>query len=638
MEKKNSDSSLCVSSDSSESEYTSRGNWSGRMDFILSCIGYAVGLGNVWRFPYLCYRNGGGAFLVPYAIFMILCGMPLFFLELSFGQFASLSPITIWKISPLMKGLGYGMVIISGIVCIYYNIIITWTLYYMYLSVSHAVVPWASCDNEWNTDECAVNTRHPLYNNSLHFLARTDNGSLAAVAKTIKTSPSQEYWTRYVLQMSDGIEDMGSVRLELLACLALAWTLVFLCLFKGVKSSGKVVYFTATFPYVLLTILLIRGCMLPGAADGIRFYLSPNWESLKSFKVWGDAATQIFYSVGPAWGGLITFASYNKFHNNCYRDALIVPLINCGTSVYAGFVVFAILGYMSYDTGMPIATVASQGPGLAFVAYPAAISTLPISPLWAFLFFFMLLLIGLDSQFGMFETLTSAFIDEFPTQLRGKKMLFTAALCIVEFLLGIPCIMNGGMYIVQLMDWYSAAFSLMLICLCECCVISWIYGVDRFIMDIEFMVRRKLCLWWKITWKFITPLLVFILFVFNLVMHEPITFDGYKYPDWAIGLGWVMALASMMPILIIAVWTLYNTPGRNPWERLVRSVRPTQDWGPALEVHRVEYKQILYDNSFSNQKPSPLSAELTGGPTRGDVEKRGLHETTALSNDCSLPV
>jgi len=219
-----------------------------------------------------------------------------------------------------------------------------------------------------------------------------------ASAAVKKTSPSEEFWENNVLRISDGIEDMGGIRWELFGCLAFAWVLVFVCLIKGIKSSGKVVYFTATFPYMVLLALLIRGATLPGAIDGVKFYVIPQWHKLASLKVWGEAAMQIFYSVGAAWGALITMASYNKFNNNCYRDARLIPVINCGTSIFAGFVIFSIIGFMAHETGSTIHNVVRQGPGLVFIVYPEAIAKLPLPQLWAVVFFMMLLSIGLGSQ------------------------------------------------------------------------------------------------------------------------------------------------------------------------------------------------------------------------------------------------
>ncbi|PRD25861.1 UNVERIFIED_CONTAM: Sodium- and chloride-dependent glycine transporter 1 [Trichonephila clavipes] len=362
------DTSSTVSTVSLAVALNERGVWGRQLDFLLSCIGYAVGLGNIWRFPYLCYTCGGGAFLIPYLFFLVACGMPMFFLEMSFGQFASLSPISIWKISPFFKGLGYGMVIVSGIVCIYYNIIIAWTLYYIYQSY---YVPWATCDNWWNTQDCLKETPATCdsnftsqnYTSNLTdcFTSNSTNDTLHLLSNTSKKTSSEEYWLYNVLHQSSGIDNLGEIQKPLAFTLFIAWFMVFLCLLKGVKSSGKVVYISATFPYVVLVCLLVRGVTLPGAWDGIVFYLYPRWELLLSFKVWGYAATQIFYSVGASWGVVLNMASYSKFNNNVYRDALFIPILNCATSILAGFVVFSIIGFMAYETGNSIEDVVSEG-------------------------------------------------------------------------------------------------------------------------------------------------------------------------------------------------------------------------------------------------------------------------------------
>ncbi|KFM74324.1 Sodium- and chloride-dependent glycine transporter 2, partial [Stegodyphus mimosarum] len=597
------DTSSTVSNSSIDDSENGRGTWGRQLDFFLSCVGYAVGLGNIWRFPYLCYRSGGGAFLIPYLLFLIICGMPLCFLEMSFGQFASLGPIAIWKISPLFKGLGYGMVLISGIVCIYYNVIIAWTLYYIYQSYH---VSWATCGNWWNTPNCVDQASENNFNagNSsvtnnvtAEFVNWTDSASIetSSIALTSngnKTTSSEEFWLYNVLNQSSGIDSLGEIQWPLALTLFIAWLLVFLCLQKGVKSSGKVVYVSATFPYVVLVCLLIRGLTLPGAMKGIAFYLTPRWELLMSFRVWGDAATQIFYSVGAAWGAILTMSSYNRFSNNVYRDAMLIPLINCGTSIFAGFVVFSIIGFMAYETGKTIEEVVSQGPGLAFIVYPEAVSRLPFSPIWAFLFFFMLFAIGLDSQFAMFETAISAFVDEFPSVLQKRKTLFTAVLCFIMFLLGLPCVTEGGMYVLQLMDWYSATFSLMIISLLETVSICWIYGVDRFMQDICLMIKRVPPTWWKLCWCFITPGTIIALLIFIVLNHEAVSYGNYQYPQWSIVLGWMIAMCSIVPIPVVAIAQILKAEGTFK-ERLISCLRPAPEWGPALEEHRILYKKSL---------------------------------------------
>lgn len=561
-----------------------RENWTGRLDFLLSCIGYAVGLGNIWRFPYLCYSSGGGAFLVPYAVFLVLCALPLFFMETSYGQFSSLSPITVWRICPLFKGIGYGMVIITGIVCVYYNIIITWTFFFVFSSM-HSTLPWGRCDNSWNTDTC-VGDGSTWNKSAFENKTLTDSKG---------TPSSVEFWERNVLKISKGIEDFGGLRLELFGCLALAWTTVFLCIFKGVKSSGKVVYVTATFPYLVLSILLGTCITLPGAPSGVKWYLVPQWEKLASFKVWGDAATQIFFSVGMAWGSLITLSSYNKFSNNVFRDAMIVPIINCLTSVFAGLVIFSVLGFMSHALDKPIEKVVTQGPGLIFIVYPEAVTRMPMSHLWAILFFLMIFSIGLDSQFGMFETMTSAFVDEYPRFLRKNKVLFTAFMCLLEFLLGTPMVFEGGFYLLTLSDWYSSSFSLMLLSLIECLVISWIYGVDRFRKDIELMTGNRPCIVWKIMWKYVTPCIVLFTWMFSLNQLERIKVGDYDYPDWAIVMGWSFALCSIIPVPIYAFYAVYTNKTGTVKQRILKLSQPSANFGPTQPDDKMRYFRSFDD-------------------------------------------
>ncbi|XP_077568553.1 sodium- and chloride-dependent glycine transporter 2 isoform X4 [Stigmatopora nigra] len=474
-------------------ENKARGNWSNKLDFILSMVGYAVGLGNVWRFPYLAFQNGGGAFLIPYLTMLGIAGIPIFLLEVSLGQFASQGPVSVWKCIPALQGCGIAMLIISVLIAIYYNIIMCWTLYYLFASLKGSL-PWANCRNAWNTMDCKDKDMLLLdscilrgnnltsIKNSSFCLSATTLGNLTKLLNTAveggKTyvSPSEEYFKYNVLHISKGIEFPGDVRWPLAGCLFLAWIIVYASLAKGIKTSGKVVYFTATFPYVVLVILLIRGVTLPGAFDGILYFITPKWEKLMDGKVWKDAATQIFFSLSAAWGGLITLSSYNKFHNNCYRDTIIVSCTNSATSIFAGFVIFSVIGFMAHELDVPIDQVADEGPGIAFVVYPEALTRLPLSPFWAIIFFLMLLTLGLDTMFATIETIVTSVSDEFPKYLRKHKPIFTLVCCFCFFFLGFPMITENGMYMLQLVDTYAASYSLVIIAIFELVGISYLYG------------------------------------------------------------------------------------------------------------------------------------------------------------------
>ncbi|XP_022099144.1 sodium- and chloride-dependent glycine transporter 1-like [Acanthaster planci] len=650
-----------VKSEDSESgdENEERGNWGSKLEFLLSCTGYAVGLGNVWRFPYLCYRNGGGAFLIPYVIMLAFAGLPLFFLEVSFGQYCSLGPISCWRAVPMFRGVGYGMLIVSAYVGIYYNVIIMYTLYYMFASFT-SVLPWVGCGREWNTRFCSDIVRDCLnnrgivtFNNTCVKLSSLTTDELESYNITrnyggynlsLYTDPflksrkpaSEEYWKLQVLKEADSIGEPGEIQWQLALCLLLAWIIIFLCLFKGVKSSGKVVYFTATFPYVVLVILLVRGVTLEGYFDGVLFFITPRWETLSNPQVWLDAAVQIFYSLSAAWGGLITLASYNKFHNNCYFDSVLVATLNCATSIFAGFVIFSIMGFMANELNREVGDVVDEGFGLAFIAYPEAVARLPVSPLWAILFFVMLLTLGLDSQFTIMETVVTAIVDELP-QLRKKKTFVMLAACGLGYLLGFTCITRAGPYWVELMDSYGASFSLLIYGLCECIAISWLYGIKRFKNDIRTMIGDSWVdfptfVWWPLNWCAITPALLSFVLMFNWMNWSEPSYNG-PYPAWAHAIGWMMILSSLIWIPIIINYEFIRTPGSLS-ERWQAMSNPREVWGPALGKFRLEASQVHKEHGTTfGGRLANQTADLNGRKNDLGAKMPAVIFTPGMANE-----
>ncbi|XP_046569999.1 sodium- and chloride-dependent glycine transporter 2-like [Haliotis rubra] len=579
-----------------------RPKWSHKADYILSMVGYCVSLVNLWRFPYLCNRNGGGAFLIPFMVCLVLCGLPLFFLEVALGQFAGKSAMHIWGFCPLMKGLGISMTLLSALTLMYYPIVLSWSVYFLVQSCSQ-VLPWTSCGNWWNTPSCVVTSAqkyHRLLTNDstvtgdivLHNI--TDDGQMrhttVGTNTTLSHTAAEEFWQYNVLRISDGLDSVGGIQTHLALCLMTGWMIVFLCIIRGIKSAGKVVYVTATLPYLLLIILLIRSLMLPGSDEGLLVYIRADFKKLTEIQVWLEACLQVFYSLGPAWGGLITMASFNKFDNNCLRDAILVTFVSEGTSMFGGLVVFTIIGFMAHEANVPVSEVVSSGPGLGFVTYPEALSRLPVPQLWSFVFSLMLIALMLDTVFATVETVMSAIFDQYPW-LRKKRIYLTAGFCVVAYFVGLVVTTRAGMYIFQLIDWYFAFLVLLTTAFLECVCVAWIYGIERFSDDIELMLGRRPPLFFKITWCYVTPLFMMTAFIFTLLQYSPPTYGKYKYPDYAATIGWILACIPVMPVVVVMVTTLYRAEGSLK-QRLLQSITPDSTWSPSDPQGRRNYLQI----------------------------------------------
>nr|XP_060640757.1 sodium-dependent serotonin transporter-like [Anolis sagrei ordinatus] len=546
-----------------------RDKWRKKADFLLSVIGFAVDLGNVWRFPYICYQNGGGAFLLPYALMAVFGGVPLFFMELSLGQFHRLGAIPIWKhICPIFKGIGFAICVINLYVSFYYNTIIAWALFYFYSSFT-LTLPWAQCGQPWNTPDCT-----------------TYNDTWGNASK----SPAEEFYTRKVLalQGSDGLDDVGEIRWQLLLCLFLIFTIVYFSLWKGVKTSGKVVWVTATFPYVVLLILLIRGATLPGAWRGIIFYLKPNWEKLTSTAVWVDAAAQIFFSLGPGFGVLLALASYNPFHNNCYRDAIVTSLVNCLTSFLSGFVIFTVLGYMAEMRDVEVEDVAKdKGPSLLFITYPEAIATMVGSTFFAIIFFFMMITLGLDSTFGGLEAVITAIMDEYPKTLGKQREVFVLGLIITSFLGALATLTNGGSYVVKLLEEFGAGCSILAIVFLEAIAVSWFYGIQQFCKDVKSMLGFTPGIFWQVCWVAISPAFLAFIIISSFLDQPPLTLFDYQYPDWSVSVGYLISASSFICIPIYMGYKLIWTPGSLK-QRLAVCFRPEKESRePTIEFGRL---------------------------------------------------
>jgi NSS family neurotransmitter:Na+ symporter len=338
---------------------------------------------------------------------------------------------------------------------------------------------------------------------------------------------------------------IGGISLPVLLGLIAVWFCIFFILYKGVKRIGKIVALTVPIPTILLIILTIRGLTLPGAMEGISYYLTPDFSRLGDVNVWLAAYAQVFFSFSLAQGIMITYASFLKKKSDLTNNAFIIALADAGTSFLAGFAVFSVVGYLAMSQGIGIGALGSQiaGPNLTFITYPTAISLLPFAAaFFGMIFFIALLTFGIDSAFSMIEPIATSVNNKW----RMSKAKATAIMCTLGFFLSLMFATGGGLYLLEIIDHFIANFGLVTIGLLECLIFGWMFKIYRLREHANETSEILLGRWWDILIKFIIPGILVILLavsIVNNVINNP-------YPSYPV---WLIVLMGVAPLLIIAV-------------------------------------------------------------------------------------
>lgn len=478
-----------------------RERWGTRSSFIMASIGAAIGLGNVWRFPYICYANGGGAFLIPYFVALFTAGIPLMILEYAVGRRAQAGAPTAFA-QLVKKGtewIGWLALFVVMLIFFYYPTIMAWSLDYAVYSVT---LKWGA-------------------------------------------NP-QTFYCDTFLQQSVGPTVLGGIRWPILIALAAVWLSIYLILFKGVKVVGKVVIWTVTIPWVILVVMVVRGLTLPGAIEGLKFYLTPDFQALTKTQVWLAAYGQIFFSLSLAMGTLIIYSSYLSRKSDITNSAYITSLANCGTSFFAGFAVFSSLGYLAQAMNVGVPDVACAGFGLAFQTYPLIISMLPFwAQFFGVLFFILLLTLGIDSAFSQVEPFVAGFTDKWRFS-KGKTL---ALVCILGFLVGSIYTTRGGLYWLDITDYFACTFGLTLVGFLECIIIGYIYKPRKIREYVNEVSEFRIGIWWDVMIMIVTPLILAWLIGFSL--YELIKKGYGGYPIWATytGIGILVLIVILSVVL-----------------------------------------------------------------------------------------
>lgn len=421
-------------------------------------------------------------------------------LELAVGQKMQQGALGSYqKLHPSFVGLGMLALISSFIIVSYYAVVMAWSLIYLF----------ASFGVKWSGD-------------------------------------AEGYFFQEVLQISDSVNSLGGINWPVLVSLFIIWILVYFCVWQGTKSVGGVVRYSVPLPVILLGALLLRAVTLPGFLDGWAMYLTPDWDALLNPEVWTAAFSQIFYTLSLGFGIMIAYGSYKERDDDIAKDTWITALLNSATSLFAGFVVFGVLGYMAGQTGIPLTELAASGPGLAFVVFPEALSLMPLSGLFSVLFFLMLLLLGIDSAFSLAEAVNAAILDRHK-QLPIAKI--SIAVCSAAAIAGVIYTTRAGLYLLDIVDHFVTSYNLLLVGICQSILVGWIYGAEKMRRYINQVSDWKVGKWWNVSVKYIIPLVLVTLLVAQFSKELRIPYEGY--PAWALGIGWASAIVPSLAFLLL---------------------------------------------------------------------------------------
>ncbi|MFJ4253560.1 sodium-dependent transporter [Microbacterium sp. NPDC090003] len=480
--------------------------------FILSAIGSAVGLGNIWRFPYVAYEGGGGAFLIPYLCALLTAGIPLLFLDYAIGhRFRGSAPLAFRRMHRAAEPLGWWQVLICVVISVYYAVIVAWA----------AMYTWFSAQLTWG----------PGNENDFFFADFLQSADVAEVGIS----------TDFVPQV--GIP------------LAVVWLAVIAIMALGVKRGiGRANVILMPLLTVMFAVLVVQSLFLPGAMDGLNAFFTPNWEALADPGVWASAYGHIFFSLSVAFGIMVTYSSYLKRKTDLTGSGLVVGFANSGFEILAGIGVFAALGFMAQAQGTDVAGVASSGIGLAFVAFPTIVSQAAGGSIIGVLFFGALVFAGVTSMISILEVIVAALQDKLGWGRLRTTLTVSIPLAVISMALFST---TTALSVLDTTDAFVNAFGIMAVALVAVVVVAWV--LHKLPALQEHLNRRssfRVGFVWKLLIGALAPIVLGYLLVSELITKLAEPYGGY--PDWFLavfGWGMVIALVVIGVLLSLVPWS-----------------------------------------------------------------------------------
>lgn len=475
-----------------------REQWATRTGFLMAAIGSAIGLGNIWRFPAVAYDNGGGAFLLPYLVALLTAGIPLLIMEYTIGRKYRMSPpAALRRMARPAEVLGWWQVMVSFVIATYYAVILAWAVRYVGFSVGQ----------QWGADPEA-------------FLFGT----------FLKVAPAPGGFSVYV----------PGVLWPLIAVWVVVLVILAFGIRRGIERANKVFI-----PLLVLCFgsLVIRALTLDGAASGLNALFSPDWSELANGSVWVAAYGQIFFSLSIGFGIMVTYASYLRRRADLTGSAMVAGFANSSFEILAGIGVFATLGFLAANAGVPVGEVASSGLGLAFVAFPTVISRMPLGDLFGVVFFISLVIAGLSSLISIVQVVVSAVQDR--TGMRRIPAVFgVGGLVALVSILLYPT--DGGLYLLDSADHFINQYGIALAALVALVVIVWILrALPALQQHADETSAIRLGHWWRICLGFITPLVLGWMMVDSLRRELDENYEGYS-TGFLLATGWSVALGALV--------------------------------------------------------------------------------------------
>lgn len=480
-----------------------REQWGTRAGFILAAVGSAVGLGNIWRFPYVAYDNGGGAFFIPYLFALLTAGIPLLIMEFTMGhKYRGSAPLSYARMNKKTEWIGWWQVAVSFVISTYYAVIIAWAMAYTYFAVGQ----------QWGEDT---------------------GGFLMA-----------DYLKRVDIVNETAIGTVGSIVPGVFFPLILVWVITLGVLFKGVKRGIEVAnrIFIPTL-VIMFLIIVIRAVTLEGASIGLEAFFKPNWSEIMSPGVWVAAYGQIFFSLSIAFAIMITYSSYLPKKADINNNAFITGFSNSSVELLAGFGVFAALGFMANNAGVGVEEVASAGIGLAFVVFPQILNSFPgLNGLFGVLFFGSLVFAGLSSLISIVETFVAGVQEKFKVS-RTKAVIVGGGL---SALISVLFATQGGLFFLDAADYFINTFGIALSGLVSVITVSWfVKKLKPFQDHANATSDLRTGLWWRVCLGVVTPAVLGYMFIMNLINNLKENYEGYS-TSFLLYSGWGVALLALV--------------------------------------------------------------------------------------------